>query len=193
MIRIAVEADLPAILAIYAPYVENTTYSFEYTVPTEASFLQRFRKITAQCPYLVWEEDGQVLGYAYGSLPFTRAAYAWMGEVSIYLAPEIQGRGIGRKMYAAIEEIMALQGYRVLYAVVTEENRGSVAFHQALGYKIAGQFSKCGFKFDRWVGVTWLEKHLDFVKNPSETPVSWKNIVENNENLQNILDKLALS
>lgn len=193
MIRIAVEADLPAILAIYAPYVENTTYSFEYTVPTEASFLQRFRKITAQCPYLVWEEDGQVLGYAYGSLPFTRAAYAWMGEVSIYLAPEIQGRGIGRKMYAAIERIMALQGYRVLYAVVTEENRGSVAFHQALGYKIAGQFSKCGFKFDRWVGVTWLEKHLDFVKNPSETPVSWKNIVENNENLQNILDKLALS
>ena len=93
MIRLAAHADLPAILAIYAPYVENTTYTFEYDVPTLESFTARFDAITAQFPWLVWEDDGRVLGYAYGSAPFERAAYQWCAEVSIYLAPEIQGKG----------------------------------------------------------------------------------------------------
>ena len=69
MIRIATEADIPAILEIYGPYILTSTASFEYTVPTEAEFLQRFRTITAQFPWLVWEEDAQILGYAYGSPP----------------------------------------------------------------------------------------------------------------------------
>ena len=73
MIRIALESDISAMLAIYAPYVENTTVSFEYEVPTEAAFLQRFRDITAQFPWLVWEEDGRILGYAYAAKPFERA------------------------------------------------------------------------------------------------------------------------
>ena len=74
MIRMAVEADVPAMLAVYAPYIEETTYSFEYTVPSEEEFLTRFRRITEQFPWLVWEEEGTVLGYAYGSLPFEREA-----------------------------------------------------------------------------------------------------------------------
>ena len=122
MIRIATEADVAAMLAIYAPYVENTTYTFEYTVPTTEEFIHRFREITQQFPWLVWEQDGVILGYAYGSLPFVRAAYAWAGEVSIYLAPEAQGRGIGRRLYTALEALMEHQGYRILYAIITEEN-----------------------------------------------------------------------
>ena len=85
MIRFAAESDVPAMLAIYAPYVRNTAYTFEYTVPTDAEFTARFLSYTRQCPWLVWEEDGAVLGYAYGSLPFERAAYAWCAEVSVYL------------------------------------------------------------------------------------------------------------
>ena len=193
MSRNATEADVAAMLAIYAPYIENTTYSFEYTVPSETEFLRRFREITAQFPWLVWEEDGVIAGYAYGSLPFARAAYAWAGEVSIYLAPEAQGKGIGRKLYTALETLMAAQGYRVLYAIVTEENRGSLAFHKALGYREAGVFTRCGLKFGRWLSVIWMEKHLDSVGFPSDFPVYYKAFVESDRNSTDILDKMSLS
>ena len=110
MIRFAVEADIPEILEIYAPYVLNTAYSFEYTVPTLEEFKERFRSYTQQFPWLVWEEEGRVLGYAYGSRPWGRMAYSWNAEVSIYLAPAIHGRGIGRKLYDVLEEY-ARKGY----------------------------------------------------------------------------------
>ena len=82
-VRPATEADLPRILEIYAPYVEHTAIRFEYTGPTLTEFTQRFQKITARFPWLVWEENGNVLGYAYGSLPFERAAYQWTASASI--------------------------------------------------------------------------------------------------------------
>ena len=99
MIRPATEKDVPEILEIYAPYVENTTVSFEYDVPCRRSFLQRFYDITAQYPWLVWEEDGRILGYAYASAPYTRAAFSWCAEPSIYLREEAKGRSIGKKLY----------------------------------------------------------------------------------------------
>ena len=94
-IRMATVQDLPRILEIYGPYVENTVCSFECTVPTLPEFTQRFLDITAQFPWLVWEENGTVLGYAYGSRPFTREAYQWSAEASIYLSPEARRQGIG--------------------------------------------------------------------------------------------------
>ncbi len=193
MIRSAAESDVPEMLCIYAPYVENTTYTFEYTVPTEEEFLVRFQDITAQFPWLVWEENGRVLGYAYGSLPFARAAYAWAGEVSIYLAADARGRGIGRKLYTALEQMMEYQGYRVLYAIITEENRISMEFHKALGYRQAGVFSRCGLKFGRWLSVVWMEKRLNSVGIPSKPPCPYKSFVENDRILSDILDKLSLS
>ena len=87
MIRIATTKDVPAILEIYTPYVLTTTHTFEYVPPTLEEFYQRFASITEKLPWLVWEEDGQVLGYAYASLPFHRAAYSWSCEVSIYVSP----------------------------------------------------------------------------------------------------------
>ena len=133
MIRIATPEDLPQILAIYGPYVRDTTHSFEYEIPTMAAFARRFEDITAQFPWLVWEENGKVLGYAYGSLPFSRAAYRWSCEASIYLAPQAQGKGIGRRLYAALEEILKRQGYQKVYAIITQENTGSIAFPEKLG------------------------------------------------------------
>ena len=100
-IRIATENDLPQILAIYGPYVENTTISFEYDIPTAEAFRDRFRSITKQFPWLVWEEDGAILGDAYGCAPLERAAYRWCAEPSIYQMPEARGKGIGRKLYEA--------------------------------------------------------------------------------------------
>lgn len=193
MIRIATQADIPAMLAIYGPYVENTAYSFEYTVPTVEAFTARFQSYTQQLPWLVWEENGQVLGYAYGSLPFTRAAYAWCGEVSIYLAPEIQGKGIGRMLYTALEEIMWRQGYRVIYSLITTENKGSRLFHEKLGYTLTAEFPNCGYKFGRWLGIVWMEKRSNTVELPTNPPVSWRMIVENDRKFQGFLDTLSLS
>ena len=100
-IRQATVQDLPRILEIYAPYVENTAVSFEYEVPSLDAFTARFRSFTAQFPWLVWEEEGRILGYAYASAPYSRAAFSWCAEPSIYLRPEAKGKGIGRKLYAA--------------------------------------------------------------------------------------------
>lgn len=193
MVRIATEKDIPQMLAIYAPYVENTTYSFEYTPPTLEQFTGRFAKYTAQCPWLVWEEDGRVVGYAYGSLPFERAAYAWCAEVSIYLAPEVQGKGIGKKLYAAVEEILWRQGYRIIYALITSENMPSLAFHEKMGYAYCAQFPGCGIKFGRSLGVIWMEKRAESVEIPSSPPVSWREIVETDRKIMDILASLPLS
>ena len=193
MIRMAEEKDVPQILEIYAPYIMTSTATFEYDVPCRKEFMQRFLTITAQYPWLVWEEDGQILGYAYGSAPYTRAAYAWCAEPSIYLRPEAQGRGIGQKLYAVLEEILDKQGYQVLYALVTGENHVSVRFHEKMGYIKKVEYDRCGYKFGRWVSVIWMEKRIKFVENPREFPVNWKSIVENAENLTDILDNLSLS
>jgi len=193
MIRMATCDDIPEILEIYAPYVLTTTATFEYDVPCKKEFTQRFLKYTAQFPWLVWEEDGNILGYAYASAPFERAAYGWCAEPSVYLRPEEKGRGIGTKLYAALEQILKKQGYQKLLALVTSENRSSVAFHEKLGYRICGEFPHCGYKFNRWLSLIWMEKQLNFVENPSAFPVKWMSIVENAENLTDILDNLSLS
>ena len=193
MIRNATEADISEILAIYAPYVLTSTVTFEYDVPTQTEFIQRFRDITAQFPWLVWEEDGHILGYAYASAPYTRAAYAWCAEPSIYLLPQAQGRGIGRKLYAVLEYCLSLQGYHLLYALVTQENTASLQFHQSLGYALRAEFPHCAYKFGRSLGVNWLEKRLKSVENPSIFPTSWSVIMHSAEKFSDILCALSLS
>ena len=193
MIRFATTADIPAMLEIYGPYILNTTYTFEYTVPTVEEFTERFLNITSQCPWLVWEENGSVLGYAYGSLPFERAAYAWCSEVSIYLAPTVHRRGIGRRLYAAVEKILWLQGYQVIYALITTENKGSLAFHEKLGYRRFAEFPDCGLKFGRWLGIVWMEKRSNAVEMPTCAPIPWRSVVKDDGNSNDILDNLSLS
>ena len=193
MIRPATEQDVPEILAIYAPYVENSTATFEYDVPCRRSFLQRFYDITAQYPWLVWEEDGKILGYAYASAPYSRAAFSWCAEPSIYLRPDVKGKGIGTKLYAVLEEILRLQGYQVLYALITSENTESIDFHHKNGYKLQAEFPDCGFKFQRWLGLTWMEKRIKIVQSPSAFPSPWRSIVQDAETFSNILDSLSIS
>ena len=192
MIRIATEADVPQMLAIYAPYIENTTITFEYNVPTEAEFSQRFREITRQFPWLVWEESGKILGYAYGSAPFHRDAYRWCAEDSVYLLPEAQGRGIGKKLCLALEKVLAFQGYRRIYALITAENQVSVSFHQKLGYTLRGSLPDAGYKFGRWIGVFWMDKPLGFVDFPSNFPTAWQVLMQDRQSFSDILDILSL-
>jgi len=193
MLRFAQPADVPELLEIYAPYIMTTTASFEYTVPTREAFLRRFTDYTTQFPWLVWCEHGTILGYAYASAPFERAAYAWCAEPSIYLRPEAAGTGIASRLYTALERILQAQGYQVLYALITAENHRSLAFHGKMGYRHIMELPACGFKFQRWVGLVWMEKRLGIVKNPSGPPVPWLSIVQNTEMFSDILDNLSLS
>lgn len=193
MIRIATEADLSEILTIYAPYVAHTTASFEYTVPTMEAFTARFQNITRQFPWLVWEEKGKILGYAYGSAPFHRAGYAWCAEVSIYVHRSAHGRGIGKRLYAALEAILFRQGYHVIYAIITDENEGSLRFHEAAGYRTVAHLERCGWKFGRPLGIVYMEKRPESVETPSSSPIPWPQFVDNAINFSNFLDNLTLS
>lgn len=191
-IRFAKMEDVPQILAIYAPYVEKTAISFEYSVPTMEEFTKRFQNITAQYPWLVWEEQGQVLGYAYGSAPFERAAFSWCAESSIYLREDQRGRGIGKKLQLALEALLQMQGYQLLYALVTTDNPASIAFHKALGFSYLAEFPGCGWKMDAWHGLVWLEKRLNPVQTVGNFPAPVSVIVESDQKLSTILDKLSL-
>ena len=171
-VRHATVQDVPRILEIYAPYVQNTAISFEYAVPTLEEFTQRFLGITAQFPWLVWEENGAILGYAYGSLPFERTAFQWSAEASIYLCPEAQGKGIGRKLYAALEKILKAQGYKKVYAIITTANAPSVAFHEAVGYRHTATMPNCGYKLGNWHGIVWMEKDLNNWDVPPREPLT---------------------
>ena len=193
MIRIARETDVPEILAIYAPYVRHTTVSFEYDVPTEAEFYVRFREITVRFPWLVWEEDGEILGYAYACLPFERAAYRWCAEPSIYLKPEARGRGIGKRLYHALEALLEYLGYQMLFALITGENEDSIRFHEKMGYRIAGELTHSGYKCDRWLSVFWMEKQMDIVQNSVVFPIKWSAIVQDDQKICDILYNLSLS
>ncbi len=193
MLRTANRSDVPAMLAIYAPYVLTSTATFEYDPPSEAEFYRRYDEFTAQFPWLLWEEDGEVLGYAYGCPGGSRAAYSWCVEPVIYLRPEAHGKGIARKLYAALEAILREQGYQVLYSHICDENKASLRFHEKAGYHFRAEIPNCGFKFGRWMGLIWMEKRLSDVKTPNGFPVPWLSIVQNAETLTHFLDDLSLS
>lgn len=166
--------DVPAMLEIYREFVESTAVSFEYEVPTVEVFSRRVEEHLAFYPWLVWEEQEKVLGYAYAGRAFERAAYAWNAEISCYLAPETRGKGIGRRLYGEIERILLSQGVRKVFAVVTSANAPSVAFHEALGYKKTAVFPAVGYKLRQWHDVIWLEKQLMPLGSPAEFPQPWE-------------------
>ena len=193
MIRIATEADVPAILDLYAPYILNSTATFSYDVPCQRSFLQYFYEITAQFPWLVWEENGEILGYAYASRPYERTACAWCAEPSVYIKPSAHRRGIATRLYAALETILKEQGYQVLYALITEENTPSLRLHERLGYRHRVTFPDIGFKFGRWLGLVWMEKRLISVEIPNAFPTPFSQYCQDVQRICDILDNLSLS
>lgn len=175
-IRKATVRDVPAMRAIYDPFVRDTAVSFEYETPTEEEFARRLTEHIAVYPWLVWEEDGRVLGYAYAGRAFERAAYAWNAEISCYLAEEARGKGVGRQLYAVIEDILRRQGVRKVYAVVTSANEPSIAFHKAIGYREVLTYFDVGFKHGKWYDVVWLEKQLLPLGEPDRFPIPWEEL-----------------
>ena len=159
-IRAAKEEDIEEILAIYAPYVTETAITFEYIVPTLEEFRERMRKTLMKYPYLVAVQDQKILGYAYASEFKNRAAYDWAVETTIYVKQESRKSGVGKKLYLALEEVLKQQNICNLYACIAYPNPGSIGFHEHLGYQTIGHFSKCGYKFETWYDMIWMEKMI---------------------------------
>jgi len=159
-IRQATEGDAPALVAIYAPYVEETPISFETAVPTVEEFAARMRKHLSAWQYLVAERDGRVVGYAYGGTHRERAAYRYSVEVSAYVDRACHRQGIGRALYARLFEDLAAKGYCEAFAGITHPNDASIGLHSAVGFTMIGIFRRIGWKFDRWHDVAWMQRSL---------------------------------
>lgn len=164
-IRDARPEDAEALLEVYGWYVTHTAITYEYDIPSVQDFRSRISHTLARYPYLIAEEDGMVLGYAYAGAFHARAAYSWCAELSIYLRHDVRGRGIGRALYAELERRLSLMGILNLEACIactgTEDEyltNASPRWHQSLGFRRVGSFEKCGYKFGRWYDMVWMEK-----------------------------------
>lgn len=159
-IRMATADDLTAMLAIYAPFVQNTTISFEYEPPTLEEFATRFAEINRKFPWLAAEVDGVVCGYAYAKTVFSRSAYMWNAELSVYVADGFRRMKLGSRLVRAVIGLLARQGYYKAYAVVTALNLPSIRLMEQLGFEREGCFRNVGYKLDEWHDVLWLGKAL---------------------------------
>lgn len=158
-IRVAQPEDAKALLAIYAQYIE-TPVTFEYTLPSEAEFRDRIVDTLQHYPYLVVEEEGRILGYAYAHALRERLAYQWTTELSVYLDRDARGRGLGREVSKRLLALLQLQGVRSAYGCVTAPNLASEAMQRGLGFQCTGVFHRCGYKDGQWRDVLWFEKLL---------------------------------
>ena len=177
-IRVASENDAEALLAIYAPYVVKTAITFEYDVPTLAEFRGRIHNTLQKYPYLVAEQDGKILGYAYVGPFHARAAYDWAVETSIYVDENLKHSGVGGKLNRALEAVCGAMGILNMEACigvpqVEDEHltRNSVEYHTHIGYRLVGEFYKCGYKFGRWYNMVWMEKMIGEHKDEMSAPV----------------------
>lgn len=159
-IRTAAPSDTPALLSIYAPYVEHTAITFEYTVPTIEEFAAHVRCTLTRYPYLAAVQNDTVIGYAYASAFKERAAYDWAVETSIYVSRDARGAGVGTMLYEALEYNLKRQNVINVNACISYPNPGSITFHEKLGYKTVGHFTNCGYKLDQWWDMVWMEKML---------------------------------
>ena len=184
-IRTATLSDAQALLNIYSPYVEHTAITFEYVVPSVEEFASRIKNTLQKYPYLVAEKNGRLLGYAYASPFHERPAYDWAVETSIYVDQNIKHQGIGHRLHDALEDALRSQGILNMNACIAyppEEDeyldKNSVEFHTHMGYRLVGEFYKCGYKFHRWYNMVWMEKlignHLSDQKPPKFPALKYK-------------------
>lgn len=174
-IRLATPADAKVLLAIYAPYVENTAITFEYEPPTLEEFRARIGRTLQRYPYVVAEirdqahpdAAPQIAGYAYASPFKARPAYDWAVETSIYVDAAQRRSGVGRALHDALQACLSAQGILNMEACIAmppddkDEPHltcDSARFHTRQGYHLVGRFMQCGFKYQRWYDMIWMEK-----------------------------------
>lgn len=170
-IRLAKPTDASAILSIYAPYIEQTSLTFELEVPTEQEFADRIAHYLHTWPWLVFEKDGIIGGYAYASLYRERKGYQWCCECSIYIRDEYKRTGMAKILYETLFAILEKQGYRNVYAVINLPNDTSVAFHEKCGFTYFASYENVGFKLGKWKTVGWWQLRLNSFDDDPLPPI----------------------
>ena len=176
IIRLANEEDANGILEIYAPYILNTSLTFETEVPDQRAFKERIRSYLIIWPWLVCESDGKIAGYAYGTRYRERVAYQWGTEVSVYIHDDFHRKGIAKALYTAVLEILKNQGFRNAYAVINLPNDQSVAFHESCGFKYFATYENVGYKLGKWKNVGWWQIQLNEYSHEPEAPVKFSEL-----------------
>ncbi|SES83035.1 GNAT family N-acetyltransferase [Geodermatophilus poikilotrophus] len=160
LVRDATVEDAAACARIYEPYVRDTVVSFELEPPTAAEVAGRIAAALARHAWVVLEDDGRVVGYAYGSTFNARAAYDWSTSVSVYTETGRRRTGAGRALYTALFDRLAARGFRTALAGVVLPNDASVGLHAAMGFEPVGTFRRVGWKLGHWHDVAWSQRPL---------------------------------
>ena len=174
-IRSAVKEDAAKLSEIYKYYVKNTAVTFEYAPPTEEEFAERISSTLKKYPYLVAEDEDEIIGFAFARAFRARPAYDYSAETTIYLRPDARRRGFGRALYSVLEHELACMGIKNLYACIAVAERedsflntDSPLFHEASGFRRCGGFRTCGYKFGNWYSMIWMEKIIgEFTEKPA--------------------------
>lgn len=167
-LRTATPDDAKQLLDIYSYYVDKTAITFEYDVPSLNEFQGRITETLRKYPYIIAEKDERIIGYAYAGVFKDRAAYSHCAEVTVYVHKDSHRHGLGKLLYSELESLLRQMGISNLYACIgipsdTDDeylDHNSMDFHMHIGYKLAGKFAKCGYKFGRWYDMVWLEKMI---------------------------------
>lgn len=170
-LRPAGPQDADGVLAIYAPIVRDTAISFEGEPPTRQQMAQRIASTIERLPWLVYERQGEILGYVYASQHRARLAYQWSVDVSVYIQAQAHRTGLGRTLYTSLFKLLTLQGFYNCYAGITLPNPASVGLHAALGFQAVGVYRNVGYKLGAWHDVGWWSLALRPTTDLPEPPI----------------------
>jgi L-amino acid N-acyltransferase YncA len=187
--RLATLEDANAILSIYEPYVLHTSYSFEESVPDIESFKQRMRETMDRFPWLVYERNGMIVGFAYAAPFNVRSAYDWSAQTSVYVDEKHHGLGIGNALYVSLLDILTYQGYCTAYALIVSPNEKSEKLHRSLGFKSGPMFKKVGYKLGQWHDLHWFYLQLNDHPAKPERPIHLNNESERFRIQQRLLNR----
>lgn len=169
MIRSLKEEDIPLILSWYNWYIENSEATFETEPLSREEFWERVHLITKTYPWIILEEEGKPVGYAYLASFIPRAAYDWTCDLAIYLDPDERGKGYGHRLMDAIIQTAREAGYVNMVSIITSSNTASIKLHESHGFIKMGEFDEAGYKFGKWLGVIYYTLRLN---TPFSDPVS---------------------
>jgi L-amino acid N-acyltransferase YncA len=190
-IRIATAEEADAMLAIYEPYIMASSYTFETELPSREAFRQRVNNYLTNWPWLVCENDGEIEGYAYASSYRERSAYQWNVECSVYVNEKFQRSGTATSLYSILFELLKLQGFRTVYAVINLPNEKSVALHERFGFEWFANFENVGYKLGRWSTVGWWRLKINGYSENPKPPIKFRDLDHNL--IRSIINKKQIS
>lgn len=172
------DRDAAAVAEIYRPAVESSIASFEEGAPDAAEMSRRMRSTLAATPWLVMDDGSAAVGYAYADRHRERPGYRWSVNISVYVASTHHGRGIGRRLYGELLEVLRRQRFVNAYAGIALPNAASVALHESIGMRRIGVYERVGFKFDAWHDVAWYGLRLTEPSGAPAEPIPLPELLE---------------